>query len=499
MGLMTTQTTPETKAKSAPLFDAETRLSVVSAEQIPRVEPSKAALGQVMTPPHVALFMASLFSDVAPERIRLLDAGAGRGSLSGAMLNRFGSTDRVKGAAVEIDPLLIPELSAQLAHSGMELHNDDFILWAVALIQAEQRPFTHAILNPPYRKIKSAERYKGILRKVGIESVNLYSAFVSLALELMKDGGELVAILPRSFCNGPYYRAFRQHVLENSSLDHIHLFDSRTSTFKSDGVLQENVILKLTRNADQAEVTISHSSDDQLSDYQARQAEFARVVPQQKGQRFIHISVDDEPSQLESLRSVDHSLEELGLKVSTGPVVDFRVREHLRQEPQGSDVPLIYPNHFSGLSIEWPQAGSKKPNAIADNQVTAKQLYESGIYCAVRRMSSKEEKRRVVASVVDASAISSAARIGFENHVNVFHAGKRGLSREIAYGLAVFLNSSIVDEHFRRFNGHTQVNVTDLRHLQYPSLEKLERLGSVAIEQQAGQEHVDELTKSLLS
>jgi adenine-specific DNA-methyltransferase len=34
-----------------------------------------------------------------------------------------------------------------------------------------------------------------------------------------------------------------------------------------------------------------------------------------------------------------------------------------------------------------------------------------------------------------------------------------------------------VDVYFRRFNGHTQVNATDLRSLNYPTKAELESLG----------------------
>jgi adenine-specific DNA-methyltransferase len=40
-----------------------------------------------------------------------------------------------------------------------------------------------------------------------------------------------------------------------------------------------------------------------------------------------------------------------------------------------------------------------------------------------------------------------------------------------------YLNSTFVDAYFRQFNGHTQVNATDLRNLRYPSVTQLERLG----------------------
>lgn len=70
-----------------------------------------------------------------------------------------------------------------------------------------------------------------------------------------------------------------------------------------------------------------------------------------------------------------------------------------------------------------------------------------------------------------------AAEVGFENHLNVFHVENAGLPATTAYGLALYLNSSLVDAYFRLFSGHTQVNAADLHSLKYPSSEQLERLG----------------------
>ncbi len=71
--------------------------------------------------------------------------------------------------------------------------------------------------------------------------------------------------------------------------------------------------------------------------------------------------------------------------------------------------------------------------------------------------------------------------LGFENHLNVFHTKKQGLSKALAHGLAMFLNTTAVDEHFRSFNGHTQVNATDLKRMKYPSREVLIELGKWAM------------------
>ena len=73
--------------------------------------------------------------------------------------------------------------------------------------------------------------------------------------------------------------------------------------------------------------------------------------------------------------------------------------------------------------------------------------------------------------------------LGFEKHLNLFHENKRGLPEALARGLAAYLNTSAVDEHFRSFNGHTQVNATDLRQIRYPSLDALTALGKWVMQQ----------------
>jgi hypothetical protein len=166
--------------------------------------------------------------------------------------------------------------------------------------------------------------------------------------------------------------------------------------------------------------------------------------------------------------------------------------------PEKGTVPLLYPGHFSGQVIEWPKPGAKKPNAILRNAETEKWLYPNGYYVVVRRFSSKEEKRRVKASVVYPDAFNSSPMLGFENHLNVFHSGREGITENLAHGLAVFLNSTAVDEQFRLFSGHTQVNATDLRLLKYPSREILICLGVWAKAQgELTQQKIDQKIESL--
>lgn len=462
----------------------------VRREVAPRItQKRKAEFGQFMTPSSVARFMASLFPPNTRQACRLLDAGAGMGALSCAFLDRWVKGDfgfkSVDATAYEIDDNLRGHLSQHLAgYSRVTPHiiAGDYIELATAE-GLQGQGYTHVILNPPYKKINSDSAHRLALRRVGIETVNLYSAFVALAVAQTAPGGQIVAIIPRSFCNGPYYRPFRDFILERAAIRHMHLFDSRSKAFKDDEVLQENIIIRLERGGQQGTVTVSTSTDDTFTDLITHEYPFERIVFPDDPERFIHVPTSPEKNIVELSPAIRYTLTDLGINISTGPVVDFRLKEHLRDMPGPGTVPLLYPGHFSSNGITWPIEGMKKPNAIQRNGETEKWLYPNGFYCVVRRFSSKEEKRRVVASVVDPDSFYDATMLGFENHLNLFHENKHGLPQALAHGLAVFLNSTVVDDNFRRFSGHTQVNATDLKQMKYPSYDTLSALGEWAVQQ----------------
>ena len=479
----------------------------VRREVAPRIsQKRKAEFGQFMTPASVARFMAGMFPPCRLQTSRLLDAGAGVGALSCAFLDRWVTGSfrfkAVEIAAYEIDDTLREHLKQHLAAYSQvkaEVIAGDYIKLATTEKQRD-KGYTHAILNPPYKKINSKSAHRLALRTVGIETVNLYSAFVALAVAQSAPGGQIVAIIPRSFCNGPYYRPFRNFLIERTAIRHIHLFASRSKAFKDDEVLQENVIIRLERGGQQGLVTISTSTDDSCTDLVTYKHPYDRVIFPDDPERFIHVPTSSEKSALELSPAVRYTLADVGIKVSTGPVVDFRLKEHLREMPEAGTVPLIYPGHLSVTGTMWPVLGFKKPNAIMRNEATEKWLFPKGFYCVVRRFSSKEEKRRIVASVVAPTAFGEHSVLGFENHLNLFHENKRGLPEPLARGLAVYLNTTAVDENFRRFNGHTQVNATDLKLMKYPSREALIKLGKWAMQHsEITQDMIDEQLVKLIA
>jgi adenine-specific DNA-methyltransferase len=450
---------------------------------------NKSKLGQFMTATVIADYMASLF-DKNTKNAKVLDCGAGIGSLSISVikvLNKVALVDQW-----EIDPIMREQLERNMQTIGINfsIHPQDFIFDAVENIRSGTgERYTHAIINPPYKKISSFSEHRQELRTVGIETVNLYTAFFALSILLMEKGGQIVIIIPRSFCNGPYYKPFREMMLRECSIDHIHVFESRNKAFKDDDVLQENIILKVTRGKKQGDVEISQSTDHKFKDYQTKAVAFSEVAKSNDSEVFIRIPVGEKVNDDNPLFAA--SLSELGIGVSTGPVVSHRMKDFLERNLTDDSVPLLYPHHFVGGQFQYPKE-HKKPNAIRVAPDSQKWLMpNSGFYVIVRRFSAKEEKRRVVAYIINPEDIEKDW-IGFDNCWNVFHVKKNGFDEVIARGLACFLNSTLLDEYFRVFSGHTQVNATDLKSMKYPIMETLQRLGRV-YQSTMNQQQIDEL------
>lgn len=479
---------------------------VTIAASIP--SPRKSEFGQFMTSSRIAAFMGAMFRNFDGKDIRLLDAGAGIGSLIAAFAERAADSKArsVTLSAWEIDPLMRGHLAEtmdgciqMLANAGIraqaEVHAEDFILAASRYVGHMQPPrFTHAILNPPYRKLRSDSDHRKWLRTADIETSNLYTAFVALSLLMLEEGGELVAITPRSFCNGTYFKSFRKMLLGTSALLRVHVFASRAHAFKGDDVLQENIIFHVVKGGPQGRVVLSTSSDATFSDLSERTVSFADIVGAEDPDRIIHLPTDADDSESNAgMSRYTHSLDDIGIGVSTGPVVDFRMKPHLRDSTGAGCRPLIYSMNFEDGFVAYPRP-SRKPIAIEENVETAKWLMPAGHYVLVRRLSSKEEKRRIVPALFDPARVP-CTNVGFENHVNVFHQNKKGLPPLLAKGLAVYLGSGFADRWFRRFSGHTQVNAGDLRVLRYPDRNILEAWGKCVADTLPSQEDIDAMVE----
>lgn len=454
---------------------------------------SRAQRGQYFTPRSVARIIAGLFRVPESRSIRVLDPGAGSGILSAALVDRLRiecPDAEVHIVAVENDSHLHSALSEMLAALGVvegvttELVDADFLPWALS---TDQR-FDIVVQNPPYAKLRSGSEAQWLLRENGIQVPNIYAAFLALGLRLLVPGGQQVAITPRSWMNGTYYSDFRHAFVREAGIDAIYTFESRSRVFGDLGVLQESIIVAATRGAFPDKVLVQ-ASYDHTAEPSSRHVDYSEIVTPD----FIHVPATEKDAEAVAWMTmhVSSTLADLGLTVSTGRVVDFRSREMLHFEPVTGAVPMVNASHLRGGVVHHPIGATKPEWFHSDPESMAKLVVPGGDYVLVKRFSAKEEKRRIV------SAVSrSEGSIAFDNKLNYIHHDGHGLDPEIAAGLSLFLNSTRVDEYFRVFSGHTQVNATDLRIMRFPSLEQLRELGQNPVDDQ---QEIDVLVERVLT
>jgi len=186
-------------------------LSTVEARRIVALSAStpeqRTRLGQFSTSEPIAELMAGMVDlDRLSANARLLDPGAGVGSLTAAIVARLATEDpsrSLEAVAYEIDPGLLEGLHATLGEcaaaaeaSGLQArfhaYGEDYVESALAALLGSGGlfganglagdGFDLVIMNPPYRKIHSASRERRLLAQLGIEVSNLYTAFLALAV-----------------------------------------------------------------------------------------------------------------------------------------------------------------------------------------------------------------------------------------------------------------------------------------------------------------------------
>ena len=488
----------------------------------------KKHFGQYLTPVETARFMAEL---IEPQNrdLRILDPGAGTGVLSCALLESLASKSgslSIEVEAYESDLDLIDYLQDCLSYAKKWLESrggtlrfrictDDFIIRNSRALGQEpqlfcdpdQKGFDLVISNPPYFKIPKSDPRAKASAIVVHGQPNIYMLFMAVSASLLKEGGEMVFITPRSYAAGPYFRRFREFFFSTMQPKAIHLFGSRTKTFERDEVLQENAILYAQRNdrwsrrSDQL-VQVSHSAGvHDLPKASKRFVPLRDVLELQTKDKMLNIPVAERQDEVARLvNSWEGSLHSYGLEISTGPVVPFRAVPLIYSsgEVPEKHVPLIWMQHVTPMRVEWPKASFRKEQYIIVNDNSFSLLVPAKNYVLLRRFSAKEEWRRLVAAPFLRKNTNSQF-VGLENHLNYIYRLKGELSEEEASGLAALLNSDILDTYFRIFNGNTQVSATELRRMPLPPLNLVCAIGKQVMSSADSRDKVDEIVSTALN
>ena len=475
------------------MLDVAIKATTEYIDHMPKSQRKK--YGQFFTSKETARFMAGLFEIPNQcQKLSILDPGAGSGILSIALLERLQEVPSIRELQLvcyENDPNVVDLLRTNLemvcSQSDKKISYkilfDNYILSQATdynfMLGANLEPekFDFVIGNPPYMKVAKDAPEALAMPDVCYGAPNLYFLFASMSLFNLKENGELVYIIPRSWTSGAYFKRFRQKFLSEGILEHIHLFVSRDKVFEKESVLQETIIIKVKKTRSKPK-TVTITTTQSNSDFSERtifQAPYATVINGPNCYVYL-VTNSTEVNTLNILNKWKNTLPSIGLKMKTGLTVDFRNKEALRDEAEEQAVPLFYSQHIQNGKVVFP-VGKEHEYLVTEQRGL---LQPNKNYLFIKRFTAKEEHRRLQCGVYLAKKYPEYSKISTQNKIN-FIDGIRDLSECVVYGLYVLFNSTLYDCYYRILNGSTQVNSTEVNSMPVPSMDVIEAMGKELI------------------
>lgn len=445
--------------------------------------------GQFFTSLQTARFMVEMYDlSKLSGKVKILDAGAGSGILACALLERLSQDkliEKIELVCYENDEKIISLLEENLLYCqqtaskqiGFEIRQENYILnesidFNFANELAEK--YDLVIGNPPYMKIAKAAEEARAMSAVCYGAPNLYFLFAALGLFNLKKNGEMVYIIPRSWTSGAYFKRFREYFLNEGRLEQVHLFVSRDKVFDKESVLQETMIIKVSKTQQTpatVKITSSVSGND-FSRLQVLEAPYNVVV---NGENlYVYLPTNEqEVVVLKKIQQWSNTLPLLGMRMKTGLTVDFRNYEYLQDNAENDAVPLIYPQHLQQGRVIFPVQREKEYIATKKSGL----LQKNKNYLFVKRFTAKEEHRRLQSAIYLKKDFTDYINISTQNKINFIDGIKIELSECLVYGLYVLFNSTLYDIYYRILNGSTQVNSTEVNTIPVPCLEDIQSMG----------------------
>ncbi|UVM35030.1 N-6 DNA methylase [Pseudomonas sp. B21-019] len=209
-------------------------------------------LGRYYTKNEISSFLVEQFDITSP--VRLLDLGAGSGSLSCAAKTRWPD---IKILTVDIDPKVdLPTIPTKQIYD--ELSHEHFVVDALCenlstVLNCTNAPIDIAVCNPPFITPKWRNEFSSILEDAGFldclpfpADVDAGLLFLAQNLRLMSENATLGIILPDSLITASKYKKFRATLLNTYAITKI--IQLPRGSFHHTDALASIVILQKTKN-----------------------------------------------------------------------------------------------------------------------------------------------------------------------------------------------------------------------------------------------------------
>lgn len=294
--------------------------------------------------------------------------------------------------------------------------------------------YDFVIGNPPYYEFSPDKTIKEKFKNIINGRVNIFSLFIQLGLDLLKDDGCLAYVLPPSMNNGAYFSKLRKFIINNSNIEYLKILDD-TSLFHK--ALQMTMLLVLRKGKNKGDYLFEKNGIQIFSE----KSEYLKRAFEGKA-----------------------CLYDLGFRVKTGRLVWNQNKEFLTNNPEES-IPLIWAHNITKKGLRFPME-HKKPQYVKVKD------WDIGPAIVVNRITGAAKSAKLKAAIIP----EKMKFIG-ENHVNVIFPPKREEQGDLfltteRQGKRITLEDVLMQlrseeklKIIRRITGNTQVSKTELEKL----------------------------------
>lgn len=358
------------------------------------------------------------------------------------------------------------------------LITDNFITYNKLVWEDDiiNRQYNLIISNPPFLKLNKVSEEAIIMNEIVNGQPNIYTLFMCMCAKLLSPDGYYVLVSPRNYLSGEYSKLVRRYLFDRLSLVHIHSFDKR-NLFNF--VNQEVIISTFKKQLFLQNIHISHNGKYSFD------LNFNKLIFDNDNLSMIIPRKETDIKLFDHFSALQYSLNDLGFKVSVGPVVQFRNDGLLKQELyNGNYVPLLIAkdiqanNNINYYNRENTRLTHNK--SISNN---SKQLIKNSNYLLVRKVAAKDDSELIISAVIDKKYFYTEL-LGFDNNLIYFH--KLDRSQELTllecYGLYCFINSKEFSEYYSLINGTHTINISDFKEIKFPDYKTIIQLGKYLID-----------------
>lgn len=454
-------------------------------------------LGRLFTKKDTARLMAEMIkiTDVKKNAYTLLDLGAGTGILAAAAIEHICKSapecKQIFLTCYESDESFIPMLEDNLERIRKKCRHDyDVRLFStvyaenyltdakkhytVNFFEVVEDKYDVIISNPP---TELCEKNSGEAEGAGgITQLKLSKAFLfaKMASTHLEPGGQLIMMLPTTYATASAVAPIRKDISESLAVSGIHLFVGRQKNENRATPLKKSFIIAYSNTEKPDSITISTSYDAGRSVTELPELPYSLIVDPCSGMLTLPKSLEDTRI-VKYISSMPETLTSLGLKMSTGLIVDSKCEGLLFTEPMKNTVPIIRAATMKGGTIDFPQPIKRQYLAPVNPSL----IQKNKNMIIIKRIPAKSDERLVNSAIYLASQLPAYKYISTHNKINFIDTKSKTeeMSARFAFGLFALLNSTVYDRYISIMLKSKQINSKEMRTLPLPARNIIENMG----------------------